>query len=215
MPALVMSCLRAGLARARYVSNSGYPNTFSKECYRVPCFFYAYSGRIFPTFPSRVMEPRRVLLPLRTIAAPADCTCPRTGSGRNRYVSAAPAWTGTPGLAAQNCKPCLSVAANKSCLTGWFLSYWSCGPAPYINGPHVCAASMGWVLQPAPGAASILTMGQRRCFGMVAPVFSINYIFACWHETKNGADGTLAPRPRMFLAKGNESHKHNRQSGQQ
>lgn len=197
------------------------------------------------------MESRRVLLPLRTISAPADCTCPRTGSGRNRYVAstegqrnAAPphnpvrrsyprdvATTSSYAakrpfygistrsygcnFAAQNCKPCLSVAANKSCLIGWPYIIWSCGLAPYGNGTQVCAASMGWVLQPAPGAASILTMGQRRCFGMVAPVFSINYIFACWHETKNGADGTLAPRPRMFLAKGNESHKHNRQSGQQ
>ena len=47
LPVLVMSCLRAGLARARYISHSGSPNTFSKECYRVPCFFYAFAGRGF------------------------------------------------------------------------------------------------------------------------------------------------------------------------
>ena len=96
------------------------------------------------------MEPRRVLLPLRTIAAPADCTRPQLGSGRNRYVSAAPAWSGTPGLAAQNNKSRLSVAANKSCLQGWPFKIWSCCPAPYGNGTHVCAALTGGRIIAAP-----------------------------------------------------------------
>ena len=97
------------------------------------------------------MEPRRVLLSLRTIAAPADCTRPQFGAGRNRYVAAAPAWNRTPGLAAQNNKSRLSVAANKSCLKGRTFKIWSCCPAPYGCGQHVCAALTGRVLQPAPG----------------------------------------------------------------
>ena len=48
LPALVLfRPSGTGLARARYISHSGSPNTFSKECYRVPCFFYALAGRGF------------------------------------------------------------------------------------------------------------------------------------------------------------------------
>lgn len=41
------------------------------------------------------METRGVLPSLRTVAAPADCIRPRTGSGRNRYVPAASACRGS------------------------------------------------------------------------------------------------------------------------
>ena len=125
----------------------GFPNTFCLECYRVPCFFYAFAGRISNN-PHEFMEPRRVLLPLRSIAAPADCTRPLPGSGRNRYVAAAPVRNRTPGLAAQN---------SKSRLNGWPFKIWSCCPAPDGCRPHVCAASTGRGFQPAPG-------GGCRCY---------------------------------------------------
>lgn len=161
------------------------------------------------------MEPRRVLLPLRTISAPADCTRPLLGAGRNRYVAAAPAWNRTPGLAAQNNKSRLSVTANKFCLNGWPFKIWSCCPALYRCGLYVCAASTGRVLQPAPGAAAVLVVRRKPIFGTAAPVFSPNYILVCRQDNMVGADGTLAPRPRKYLAKDNESHNHNRQSGNQ
>lgn len=106
------------------------------------------------------MEPRRVLLPLRTIAAPADCTRPQFGCGRNRYAAAAPAWSGMPGLVAQN---------SKSRLKGPLFKIWSCCPAPYGKGTHVCAASTGRVLQPAPGAAVVTMMGKIQIFDAAAP----------------------------------------------
>lgn len=96
------------------------------------------------------MEPRRVLPSMRNIAAPADCTRSRFGAVRNRYVAAASAWNRTPGLAAQNNKSRLSVAANKSCLQGWPFKIWSCCPAPYGNGTHVCAALTGGRIIAAP-----------------------------------------------------------------
>lgn len=90
--------------------------------------FYAYPGRISNN-PHESMETRCVLPSMRNIAVPADCTRPQLGAGRNRYVSAAPAWNRTPGLAVQNNKSRLSVAANKSCLQGWPFKIWSCCPA--------------------------------------------------------------------------------------
>ena len=58
--------------------------------------FYAYPGRISNN-PHESMETRCVLPSMRNIAVPADCTRPQLGAGRNRYVSAAPAWNRTPG----------------------------------------------------------------------------------------------------------------------
>lgn len=161
------------------------------------------------------MEPRRVLPSMRIISVPADCTRSQLGTGRNRYVSAAPAWSGTPGLAAQNSKSRLSVTANKSCLIGWPFKIWSCCPAPYGTGQPVCAASTERGLQPAPGAVADLIVRREQYFGTAAPVFSPNYILVCRQDNMVGADGTLAPRPRKSLAKDNESHNHNRQSGHQ
>lgn len=161
------------------------------------------------------METRCVLPSMRTIAAPADCTRPQFGCGRNRYVAAAPAWSGTPGFVAQNSKSRLSVTANKSCLIGWPFKIWSRCPAPYGTGQPVCAASTGRGLQPAPGAAADLIVRREQYFGTAAPVFSPNYILVCGQDNMVGADGTLAPRPRKSLAKDNESHNHNRQPGNQ
>ena len=96
------------------------------------------------------METRCVLPSMRNIAAPADCTRSQLGTGRNRYVSAAPAWNRTPGLAVQNNKSRLSVAANKSCLQGRPFKIWSCAPAPYGKGTHVCAALTGGRIIAAP-----------------------------------------------------------------
>lgn len=126
------------------------------------------------------MEPRCVLPSMRIISVPADCTRAQLGAGRNRYVriivrrkllytssaevqrNAAPPHnpvrrslryvTGLRGCshAAQNSKPRLSVAANKSCLQGWPFKIWSCAPAPYGNGTHVCAALTGGRIIAAP-----------------------------------------------------------------
>ena len=54
--------------------------------------FYAYPGRISNN-PHESMEPRCVLPSMRTISAPADCTRPLLGSGRNRYVRILPSGT--------------------------------------------------------------------------------------------------------------------------
>ena len=215
LPALVLfRPLWTEPARARCISSLRYPNAFWPECYRVPCFFMPIRGAYLQQF-YESMEPRRVLSSMRTIAAPADCTRPLLGSGRNRYVAAAPAWSGTPGFVAQNSKSRLSVTANKSCLIGWPFKIWSCCPAPYGKGTHVCAALTGRVLQPAPGATAVLVVRRKPIFGTAAPVFSPNYILVCWQDNMVGADGTFAPRPRKSLAKDNESHNHNRQPGNQ
>ena len=136
--------------------------------------FYAYPGRISNN-PHESMETRCVLPSMRNIAVPADCTRPQLGAGRNRYVSAAPAWNRTPGLAVQKSKPRLSVAANKSCLRGRTSKIWSCAPAPYGKGTHVCAASTGRVLQPVPGAVSALNSSLSEvaslCSTGTAPFF--------------------------------------------
>ena len=52
--------------------------------------------------------------------------------------------------AAQKSKPRLSVAANKSCLQGRTFRIWSCCPAPYGCGQHVCAAPTGGLIIAAP-----------------------------------------------------------------
>lgn len=52
--------------------------------------------------------------------------------------------------AAQKSKPRLSVAANKSCLQGRTFKIWSCAPAPYGKGTHVCAALTGGRIIAAP-----------------------------------------------------------------
>lgn len=136
--------------------------------------FYAYPGRISNN-PHESMETRCVLPSMRNIAVPADCTRPQLGAGRNRYVSAAPAWNRTPGLAVQKSKSRLSVAANKSCLQGRTSKIWSCAPAPYGKGTHVCAAFTGRVLQPVPGAVSALNSSLSEvaslCSTGTAPFF--------------------------------------------
>ena len=197
LPALVLfRPLWTEPARARCISSLRYPNAFWPECYRVPCFFMPIRGAYLQQF-YESMEPRRVLSSMRTIAAPADCTRPLLGSGRNRYVAAAPAWSGTPGFVAQNSKSRLSVTANKSCLIGWPFKIWSCCPAPYGCGQHVCAALTGRVLQPAPGAAVVM-MRQRRNFGTAAPFFDNKPIFI--YARLDGRD----PQNRQS---GNQKHK--------
>ena len=254
LPALVLfRPLWTEPARARCISSLRYPNAFWPECYRVPCFFYAYPGRISNN-PHESMETRCVLPSMRNIAAPADCTRSRFGAGRNRYIriivrlkllyagsaedqrNAAPPHnpvrrsfaekqpgpfpypalrlntcnfnsipatdlaeqldqglmgppphnpvrrslryvTGLRGCshAAQKSKSRLSVAANKSCLQGWPFKIWSCAPAPYGKGSHVCAASTGRVLQPVPGAVSALNSSLSEvaslCSTGTAPFF--------------------------------------------
>lgn len=145
------------------------------------------------------MEPRRVLPSMRTIAAPADCTCPLLGSGRNRYVAAAPVWNRTPGLAVQKSKSRLSVAANKSCLQGRTSKIWSCAPAPYGKGTHVCAASTGRVLQPAPGAAAAVMMRRKQIFVQppLSPTHRPNQLYEPPRRMGNatGARGGFSPGP--------------------
>ena len=58
LPALVLfRPLWTEPARARCISSLRYPNAFWPECYRVPCFFYAYLGRIFPTIHTNLWNP--------------------------------------------------------------------------------------------------------------------------------------------------------------
>ncbi len=160
------------------------------ECYRVPCFFYAYPGRISNN-PHEFMETRCVLPSMRNIAAPADCTRPQLGGGgRNRYVAAAPAWSETPGHAAQN---------SKSRLNGRLFKIWSCAPAPYGKGTHVCAALTGRVLQPAPGAAAAVMMRRKQIFVQppLSPTHRPNQLYEPPRRMGNatGARGGFSPGP--------------------
>ena len=112
--------------------------------------FLCLSGAHFQQSTLNLWKPVASCRPCVISPSPADCTRPQLGAGRNRYVSAAPAWNRTPGLAVQNNKSRLSVAANKSCLQGWPFKIWSCCPAPYGNGTHVCAALTGGRIIAAP-----------------------------------------------------------------
>lgn len=58
------------------------------------------------------------------IAAPADCTHPLIGSGRNRCVAATPFHSAVPGNTDAN-YPSLPDAANKLCADGRLLKCWS------------------------------------------------------------------------------------------
>lgn len=58
------------------------------------------------------------------IAAPADCTHPLIGSGRNRYVAATPFYSAATVYADAN-YPSLPDAANKLCADGRLLKCWS------------------------------------------------------------------------------------------
>lgn len=85
------------------------------------------------------MEPRRVLLPLRTIAAPADCTRPLLGSGRNRYVAAAPAWKRTPKLSKGPKSPLYLALSGPDVAAASALSYAAERPFYGITaGPFGC-----------------------------------------------------------------------------
>ena len=90
--------------------------------------------------------------------------------------------------AAQKSKSRLSVAANKSCLQGRTSKIWSCAPAPYGKGTHVCAASTGRVLQPVPGAVSALNSSLSEvaslCSTGTAPFFKAIFPHA---NPQNGA----------------------------
>ena len=164
------------------------------------------------------MKPRCVLPSMRIISVPADCTRSQLGAGRNRYIriivrlkllyagsaedqrNAAPPHnpvrrslryvTGLRGCshAAQKSKSRLSVAANKSCLQGRTSKIWSCAPAPYGKGTHVCAASTGRVLQPVPGAVSALNSSLSEvaslCSTGTAPFFKAIFPHA---NPQNGA----------------------------
>ena len=80
--------------------------------------FYAYPGRISNN-PHESMETRCVLPSMRNIAVPADCTRPQLGAGRNRYVSAAPAWNRTPVLPCKITNPAFrSQLINPACKVG-------------------------------------------------------------------------------------------------
>ena len=75
----------------RTASSFGFPMTCGVGLTPRP-LFYAYPGRISNN-PHESMEPRCVLPSMRTISAPADCTRPLLGSGRNRYVRILPSGT--------------------------------------------------------------------------------------------------------------------------
>ena len=88
---------------------------------------------------------------LNQIAAPADCTRPLFGSGRNRYVAATPFHSATTINIDAN-YPCPPEAANKPCTDGWLLKFWS-------------------------GTVAVSVMGKRRFLVVAVPVFdnSHNY----------------------------------------
>lgn len=170
-----------------------------------PLLFLCLFGTHISNNPHEFMEPRRVLLPLRTIAAPADCTRPQFGCGRNRYAAAAPAWSGTPGFVAQNSKSRLSVTANKSCLIGWPFKIWSCCPAPYGTGQPVCAASTGRGLQPAPGAAVVTMMGKMQIFDAAAPFSEKKPISIYARSTGRESSNRLSKLHKHRITKGSNS----------
>ena len=142
------------------------------------------------------MEPRRVLPSMRTISAPADCTRPQFGCGRNRYAAAAPAWSGMPGLAAQN---------SKSRLNGRLFKIWSCCPAPHECGQPVCAASTGRILQPAPGAAVVAIMGKMQIFDAAAPFSENKPISIYARSTGRESSNRLSKLHKHRITKGSNS----------
>lgn len=164
--------------------------------YLRPLLFLCLFGTHISNNPHEFMEPRRVLLPLRTIAAPADCTRPLLRDGRNRYVAAAPAWNRTPGLAAQN---------SKSRPNGRLFKIWSCCPAPYGCGQPVCAASTGRVLQPAPGAAVVTMMGKMQIFDAAAPFFEKKPISIYARSTGRESSNRLSKLHQHRITKGSNS----------
>lgn len=91
-----------------------------------PLLFYTLTGRGFLTIhPCEFMEYGCVPSSWQNqIAAPADCTHPLIGSGRNRCVAATPFHSAATINADAN-YPCLPEAANKSCADGRLLKCWS------------------------------------------------------------------------------------------
>ena len=99
--------------------------------------FYAYPGRISNN-PHESMEPRCVLPSMRTISAPADCTRPLLGSGRNRYVRILPSGTAERSLFRIVRQKLLYVTYPK--LSGPFVEFhkaifWVGGWDPYSHPP--------------------------------------------------------------------------------
>ena len=88
-------------------------------------FLYPYGTRISHNPPCEFMEHGCVPSSWQNqIAAPADCTHPLIGSGRNRYVAATPFYSAATVYADAN-YPCLPEAANKLCTDGRLLKCWS------------------------------------------------------------------------------------------
>lgn len=119
------------------------------------------------------------------IAAPADCTRPLFGSGRNRYVAATP-FHSTATVYADANYPSLPDAANKSCADGWLLKFWL-------------------------GTVATSVMGQRRFFVVAVPVFRASHILVCWQEKHCRGGRDHCTPPRSVFSKGNEPNCHNPQ----
>lgn len=82
LPALVLfRPLWTEPARARCISSLRYPNAFWPECYRVPCFFYAYPGRIFPTIHTNLWNPVASCRPCMLSPSLRIAPAPFPGSG--------------------------------------------------------------------------------------------------------------------------------------
>ena len=158
--------------------------------------FYAYPGRISNN-PHESMEPRCVLPSMRTISAPADCTRPLLGSGRNRYVRILPSGTAERSLFRIVRQKLLYVTYPK--LSGPFVEvhkaiFWVGGWDPYSlplfsnrsSKTIICSFSRGSTERcPAvqSGAAELAAcaraFGMRALYNLVLPSCSLWKRAAC------------------------------------
>ena len=139
--------------------------------------FYAYPGRISNN-PHESMEPRCVLPSMRTISAPADCTRPLLGSGRNRYVRILPSGTAERSLVRIVRQKLLYVTYPK--LSGPFVEFhkaifWVGGWDPYSlplfsnrsSKTIICSFSRGSTERcPAVQSGAAELAACARAFGM-------------------------------------------------
>ena len=138
MSVLVMSCLHFASRTARAQDSYQFRVSYDLWCGADTAPpFYAYPGRISNN-PHESMETRCVLPSMRTISAPADCTRPLLGSGRNRYVRILPSGTAERSLFRIVRQKLLYVTYPK--LSGPFVEFhkaifWVGGWDPYSHPP--------------------------------------------------------------------------------
>ena len=153
--------------------------------------FYAYPGRISNN-PHESMEPRCVLPSMRTISAPADCTRPLLGSGRNRYVRILPSGTAERSLLRIVRQKLLYVTYPK--LSGPFVEFhkaifWVGGWDPYSHPRFSNLFRPSYKLSPRAGKETVAD---------VAAVWSHaaehSHVPACVRPFVTGRSFLLSPR---------------------